>query len=836
MVKSKILFRMSLREIKNNFKQYLALILISFLAVTLFIGLTANSQSLQLRVDTLYEQGNIADIFTYVDKTSEEEAKELESMEGIDFIERRLSCNGYVNSRTASFFIAPQTNKMNQYSSIEKDGERGFLIDEHYKSISDKKVGDTITYILPISLSDFRDALIKQYYPDNFDFALTFLKSLVKPGENDPFDSEELRLESKITGFMMHPEAAEVSSSTATRVMLDSELLESTFKETLTQQVDHAYMDTGFGASFKPKILEIIQDISISDYFNQYLIRAKENIDLNDLNTKITDYFSTNENASTLITSLTKENLPSTVTLESDVKQAEQLTLVFPAIFFIVAILVVLTSLSQLIYRSREDIGTMKAIGIPKYKILFHYIWFGIILCFIGCLFGSIVGPLLIPGIMNKKYDILYNLPSIGPIFPWSRILFCTLLFCLLSGFVSFLVSREEVNLLPVESMRPKALKELKAKRKKEIKKKTPFLLSMRMALRNIITKWSRTFMVIFGVMGCTALLVSGFGIMDTVNYGVDLDFRVHMQSQINFTYGTSSKEKESIISALGDKIEAYDAYMALPIQATYKNQAIDTTITLFENEQPKSYDFAPLIQDGVVLSYCTAEKLNISVGDEMTIIYLGKSYLLKVDALFESSYLLQLYTKKDNLTAIDFVASGADLLLKEDCDQNEIKTQIENLNLSLGSISTNDELSARIREILGSIEVMCNTVKIFAILLAVVVTYNLALLNFNERKRDIATLKVIGCRRWEIMWGLIGEIMILTLIGMVLGLFLGYPLLVTILSVNQTSLFHFLYHIFFETYFYSILISLGSSIIVNLLLGRLASKVDAVMALKSVE
>ena len=196
----------------------------------------------------------------------------------------------------------------------------------------------------------------------------------------------------------------------------------------------------------------------------------------------------------------------------------------------------------------------------------------------------------------------------------------------------------------------------------------------------------------------------------------------------------------------------------------------------------------------------------------------------------------MQFYTKKDNLKDIEYSPSGADIILKEGYNQQEVKQKIEDLGLNISSIATADELTSRIHEILGSIEIMCNTVKVFAILLAIVVTYNLALLNFNDRKRDIATLKVIGCRRWEIMCSFIGEIMFLTIIGVIFGLFLGYPLLVTILSVNQTSLFYFLYHIFFETYLFSILIALGSSLIVNLLLGRLAAKVDAVMALKSVE
>ena len=635
MVNTKVLFKMTLREIKSNFKQYIALILISFLAVTLFIGLTSNSKALQARVDDLYNQSNIADVFVYVDSTKDEEKGKLLNLEGVESIEERLNCTGYADSRAATFFIAPEDNKMNQYYSLDEGGSRGFLIDEHYKELSQKKVGDNIIFSLPISLRVFRDQFMYDYIENdplgslfNYDLLLSTINGCLKEGARDPFDTDEMNLETPLTGIMKHPEAAEVSSGTSLRVMMDSELLQTTIVDTLTKRVNDSFDDSKpWTPMIKENMLKAIENINVTNFFNQYLIKVKEGTDLTALNKKINEYFTSDEESSKLVSSLTVENLPTTVTLETDVHQAEQLTLVFPAIFFIVAILVVLTSLSQLIYRSRSDIGTMKAIGIPKLRILSHYVWFGMILCFIGCLLGSIVGPLLIPNIMNRKYDILYNLPVGHIVFPWGHIIFCTLLFCLLSGFVSFLVSRGEVNLSPVESMRPKQMKALKARKKEDKKKKTPFMLSMRMAYRNITTNWTRTFMVIIGVMGCTALLVSGFGIMDTVNYGIDLDFNSHMASDINLTYGTSGKEKEEITKLEG--IQYYEPYMALPIQATFNDNAVDGTITLYENSNPHSYDFNDMIQDGIVLSYHTAERLNVTIGDTLNIVYLGNSYAI---------------------------------------------------------------------------------------------------------------------------------------------------------------------------------------------------------------
>ena len=148
----------------------------------------------------------------------------------------------------------------------------------------------------------------------------------------------------------------------------------------------------------------------------------------------------------------------------------------------------------------------------------------------------------------------------------------------------------------------------------------------------------------------------------------------------------------------------------------------------------------------------------------------------------------------------------------------------------------TKNDYAERVNNVVSSVTLMCNTIKVFAIALAMVVTYNLSILNFNERKRDIATLKVLGFNRLEIFKSLAVEILILTFISSLIGVCFGYPLLKLILEINQTNLFYYQYHIEPVSYLISLAISLGTAIVVNLFLGRVANKVDAVEALKSVE
>ena len=817
-----ILFKMTLREIKNNFKQYVALLLISFLAITLYVGLSSNALTLQKRVDTIYEQGNIADIFVYVKNVNEEDKTFLLNIDGISQVEERLSLTTNIDGYNANLMIESKDNKISTYSKI-KEGKSGILFDTHYQDMYKKTLNSDISFSLPISFND-----IFQKMADTLNLPIESLQTIFDKyllnGKEGLFNNENIVLNSKVTGFMEHPEAIEVSSSIALTSLMEEELVNNLFIDTIKSKLNENYENNLYLNALE----SALDSFSFKDYHNQYLLKIKEGYNLNEINQIIHSYFQEKE-SDNLITSLTRDKLPTSLTLETDVKQARQLSLVFPSIFFIVAILVVLTTLSQLIYRSKSDIGIMKAIGISKVRILMHYLFVGLFLCFIGCFFGSIVGPLIIPNILNHKYDILYILPKINNIYPFKDIFLSTFLFCFLSLLVSFLVSFKEVNLKPVESTHLKIRKNLK----RESKNNSAFILSLKMIKRNICSNFIRTLMVIFGVLGCTSLLVSGFGIMDTVNYGVNLDFNEHDKSDLTLTYKETISYEEQLLNI--DNILYVQEYMNLPLQAVNKDKIVDTTIEVISNEEIYCFDFLNNVNKGIAMSHFLADKLDVKLNEEITLIYQGKKINLTVDYLFDSSYLLHIYTLTSNLE-VNFNPSGANVVLKDSNLSDDTKNEVVQLGDYFASVRTNKENKKRIKEILSSVEVMCNTVKVFAILLSIVVTYNLALLNFNDRKKDIATLKVLGGNNKEIRLSLIGEILFLTLIGCILGLFFGYPLLVLILQVNQTELFHFLYHIYFISYFYSVLLSCGTSLVVNLLLARLINKVDAPSALKSVE
>lgn len=800
--KTKLLFTITKREIKSNIKQFLAIIFIVSLAVTLFVGLSANTKSFNNRVNKLYKEGNIADIYTYVSSYDGDDLFNLKNIDNVEDVNQRFVMDGELNGGAITFILnekEPTIAKPSSYDGTSID----CLIDSYFARLHKINVGDSITFHLPLDLT---------ILTDNFKLGL-------KNGVNDPFDNGMIPLSFNVTGTMTHPEAIENGAFSTGKMMVSQSYYETAFNKL----IDDSYVEA-FASTIKNTINSNVKLV------NQYVLTVDQDKNIDSVLNGINEYYS-NKESSNLVTALKLERLPSNATIQSDLIQAEQLAIVFPAIFFLVAILVVLTSITQMIFKSRQEIGTFKALGFNNKELTIHYIGIGITLCLIGVIIGSFLGPFLIPFVMNQKYKLIYNLPVLNYTLPVASILQCVAIFIVLAAIVTFIVVRSEIKLKPSESMRPRVIANFKEQNNDKKVKPNHALLALKMAFRNIINKKSRTMMVLLGVMGCTALLCAGFGVMDTINYGMNLDMDINLNSDITLTYNeTGHSLKQELLN--DPDIIAINEYSESPIRILTEDKAFDTTIKVFEDDST-AYQFLEKIDNGLILPYKIASELSISKGEEISYLYMGTEYKTVVDDIFETSLNINAFSFANNVQGIP--VSGAHLFVKDDAKLSDVKTRISE-QYSISNLTTKEDTKKQADNILSSIKIMTNTVKVFAILLAIVVSYNLALLNFNEQKRDIATLKVLGFKKIEIGLSLVFELLFLTIIGAILGLFLGYPLLVLILEVNKTSLIYYLYHINFSTYIYSILISLGTALVVNFLLVRVANKVNSVEALKSVE
>lgn len=832
---SNILFKKTRRELVKNFLQYLAIIFITALAVTLFSGLSSNASVLEKRVEEIYEVGNVADIWTQVDIVSVNDRNEISKLAGsFSKTEERLILPSFVEKRNTNAIVVdymPSINKPYKLSDNYLDEEGNFFLLDEATLSGLNELGASLDIGKPVSVSvstanleTIFESLANTFFSLDYQSFLSYLdEHLLDSSKENILRSQFLNFSFTLTGTMKHPENIENGEFFSAYYMLNYSLFSDTLHDL-------------FLSTFDSTVMDILSPLLKSFHLmNQYVTIVDDNVDISTVKNDITNYFQ-NDSNHTLMACMERNNVPSVATIENDIVQARQLSYVFPSIFFVVAILVVLTTITQIILKERQQIGTMKALGIPNYRIVMHYMFLTILVCAIGAILGIIIGPLLIPSIMNQKYNILYSLPSSCYVFPYFEVIFMLLALFAVSALVTYLVCKKDIKLTPSQSMRPKVIKPKKhqfgTKRGQNSNK-----FGIKMAIRNIQNNIGNALMVIIGVAGCTALLVTGFGIEDTLNHGIDNDMNIFYNCDGMITYQAGIKNgKEQLLSVEG--IESIEDYSMSPATLSYKDNNFTTyCYAIEENHQYFKVDFP---SNTVAISTKIANENNLKVGDTFTFTVLGKKYEAKVGALFEAFYVHGIYVIYENSMYEDLgqTMSNAWIKVKENYNVNSVIKSLENEEYSsiVSRVQTYDDLKLTITNILSSILVMTNTVKVFAILLAVIVLYNLAILNYRERMRDIATLKVLGFSRFEIAKSLIIEIMTLTILGVGVGLALGMPMEILVLMTNETPVVDFLYVVWPFTYVIATLITLGTALIVNLYLTNMTNKIPMVESLKSVE
>lgn len=790
------------RDILKNWKQFLTIIVIAGLAVCLFCGFIANASVLQNRVNRLYNDGNIADLWVYTGAYDNTDKDGLSAVEGVDLVESRLIHSGFYGSTAINSMVVDTDNKISKYASIV-EGEVGVMIEKSFAEANDVNVGDIFVFSYPLSA-----------VPSAVD--VTFAAAVL-PEKHNVLADEYLNITFTISGIMTHPECVESGHFSTSYLYTDRATYLTAIQEAIAEN---------YAATYVPLIISNV--ISPLCNPNQYVIKADEDVKIKDLTANVQGYFS-DKDTSNLIACFNVDNLATNASVMSDITQAKKMTLVFPVIFFLVALLIILTTTSQIILRERMQIGTMKAIGLTNKEILLHYITLNIVLCTIGFVIGIVIGPFLIPVIMNQKYKMLFSLPELKFVFPILEVVITYLVFCIAVGLVSYSICKNEIRKLPAESMRPASPPAQKKTIVDKLNKKDKLPMSTVMAFRNIKVKKSRSIMVVVGIIGCIALLICGFGIDDTLKYGVKNDLKGLYPNDISVSYATNGAT--TALEGI-DGIEYYENYTNLPTTLIAKKsyqtmiRVVDDDSKIFTLEYDKTK---------IAMSSKVAKEMGVKAGDAITFTVLGVDYTAEIAVTFQAFYYHGIVVSSSQYSELANLKNYAWVNLTDTANANAIKDNIVALT-EVSSAITEADFESQVNDALSSISLMTTTLKVFAILLAIVVLYNIALLNYRERQRDIATLKVLGFNKREIANSLILEIMFLTIIGAVVGCFLGLPMTMLVLSINETPVVNFLYHVNFLSYVYSILLTVGTSLIINIILANLTDKVQMVESLKSYE
>lgn len=832
MVKKKstfsILLRMMLRTLRRGFMQFLAIITIGAIAVTLFTGLISNADVFETQVNTVYKEGNLPSLWVTTKSYDANDMSMISSLlsEG-EKVESRyyLPCQGQAHSYYLC--VSKDMPTISKPYGKEYQDTDFLLLDSAIpeETGSTIKIGDTANFSIDIA----------SYKTDELKSMIGLLDLFVKDGGENIFRNDKIDIKAEITGFMNHPENINKAAYQTSVVLMSDSVFKSAIRKLFYDNFKEDYVDAIYSFVAPYLGLNSLDSECICNP-NQYVIQVNEDTDVNALKKKIEDAFASKD-SSNLYYVTKREQMPFYMTISNDVTQARQFTFVFPMVFFLVAVLVILTTLSQIVLKDRNQIGTLKAIGVFKKHIYGLYISLTLSLVLLSTIIGEIIGPLIIPGILGKKYQIIYTLPSRTYQFPWLYCILTAVVFLFVSGVVTYLVCRNEVRLKPSESMRPKVVSMKRTGEVKNTKKDARFF-SYKMAFRNIFLNKTKSLMVIIGVMGCTALLLCGFGIEDTVNHGIDHDVATFRDQDFTVSF-SSSKSKETLEKDIY-QIEGVE-YVESNISSTTSIRTTDgsqenTTIRIVKDDSRYyKVDFA---KDDIALSEKVAKKLNLKVGDDISFTYNNIQYDGKISVIYEAFFYNGLLLHEGNSlisSVSSYLYSDCGVDIKDGYDVEEVKKKLLDISY-VSSCKSKADWTASIENTMSGVLVMTNAVKVFAILLGIVVLYNLTLMNFRERSRDIATLKVLGFNRFEILKSLIVESLSLTLVGVILGLAVGYPFMLAVMMTNVVELVDYLYIIFVPSFIYSFLLTFGVALLINLFLTFRIKKVKMIESLKSVE
>ncbi|HBD06521.1 MAG TPA: hypothetical protein DCY93_03845 [Firmicutes bacterium] len=805
MVKKKrltgVLLKELFRTLIKEWKQLFSIIAISFLSICLFSGLTANASNLEDRQNYLYEKTNYAPLYVTTSKYDSEDINALRGISGV----KRIESRGYfmvediktaTKDESVNMIIADDITELS--NPLITSGEDGVLVmNKYYESeklnLGDELIFETNNFFLE-SLEPFKDRL----------------GSSVKDGKENVLFNSSIRLTFKLRGTMYHPEGVQNAEFSSPVIYVRK----SKLSQSLLSLVSENY-------EIDNNLINMALNVFLSQISNQYLLDTDDSEAVLE---KIKEYYSQKEN-NNLIIAARNESLASSQALAQDVNQAKQLTIVFPLIFFLVSILVIMTTLSQMIIRQRNQIGCLKALGVKKSRIYFHYMCYGLILCLIGGIIGFFVGPLTIPNVLSIKYGLLWDIPKVNVKFFNPASILILFVMCLIAVVCSFFASHYIIKEKPVDTLRPKAPKVQKRESNPNSFLYKHTKLSTKMAYRNIKRNKGKSIMVIIGTLGCTALSVCGFGIVDTLNHCIDVDYSHNLKIELMVSGSKPKIEEYSEV----EKIETVYSY---PINIAYKSYVVSSLTMLEDNS---TYFTPPYGEKGLTIDDSTAEKIGVKVGDEVKLNIGGNTINKKIGYVFKSSVLHGVFDLASDYS--DDIKSNPTyyLYLKDGSSPAKLKDKLI-LDKTYTSVLTINDLRKKADNILSSIKMMTNVVKLFAILLCIVVIYNLTSLNISERSRDIATMKVLGFTYGEINSTLTKEIMFDTAIGTLFGTLLGYPMTVLVMAVNKTELLTFIYHVGWLSFLLAALISFFTALVVSLVLNLKSKRIKMVESLKSIE
>ena len=768
-----MLFRKLLRDMKQNAMQFLAIVLLCALGTWVFSGLDATWRMLDLSAETYFEECNLADLWVKSSGFSKQDLSRLKNLSGVKQIQARSTLE----------YDAPDLGTDVSLNVHAYDGEMVLntpLIRE----------GEALRS------TDLKGCLLEEQFAEAHDLHVGDSITLSYSGISKNFI---------IRGIVM---SAEYMVTT----------------KDVTADPEHY----GFALISAQAVTEMP--------LNDVLVELEDDADESAVIAEIQEMLPTS-----LV--LTQQTHSSTMMARNYTSMFQNLSYVFPVLAFAVAAMIVVSTLTRMIENQRIQMGTLKALGYRDRQIRFHYLSYAFYPSLVGSLAGVIIGQYTLPDVIwkivthNSRYP--YQLRAAISLPSWGMMILSVVLSVVICLHAYNKAARETTADL-LRPKPPKSGSRILLERITGLWRRLSF--NAKMIIRNLLRNKGRTLMALVGIICCNMLIICTFGLLDSFDYFIGqyynntlrYDMRVDLDS-------TTAGTLESYQSRLGNEAEKIDGIMEQTISLRFNGQSRSMLLTVMPENQTSLYlgtdgTWLAMPEEGIIVSAKQCEVMGISVGDTVDLVLAGDD---------DTLHLQVISTADTNIGQGVFMGKKAWEKLRKGSFAATSLLITGPTDDCVYRLNEMDEVTAikyPTQQFKQTMTIMDSTSTAFTILsgaalgLAFVICYNMGLMNFTERTRDYATLKVLGYHQKEIRKLMLHENDITALLGVILGIPPGILLVDVILKSCEYDSMVFASNVTIQSILLASAITFAFTWFIEWVLTRKVRTIDMVEALKSVE
>lgn len=535
------------------------------------------------------------------------------------------------------------------------------------------------------------------------------------------------------------------------------------------------------------------------------------------------------ETLDTTLMVLTKKENISYAGPEGEIEEGKTMGTILPVLFLLIAVLTMVTTMHRLTAKEKTQIGTLKALGFRDKRILRHYTSYAFIIGLVGTIIGAAIGYLIGWIILNPNgmMATYVDIPEWKLYLPWFCVLIMAAIIVMLT-LIGYLSVRQMLRGSAADALRPYTPKKMRRLLLERTALWERLGFGARWNLRDSIRHKSRTLMSLIGVVGCTIIIVASLGMGDTMDAFLDLyyDETINYNSRIDLSEQATEKQRE-------DLIERYNGDCSGSVSVSAEEKAISLDVYFTSKDTVRFPDeknnFIEIGDEGAYLCMRIAKEFDLARGDTFKISPYGsdKSYVLKVAGIIRSiSENMVISPKYAEKLHIPYVVNTI--------YTKEAKEDIEPCG-AIAGVQSKQAIVDSFDTFLELMNMMIFILILAAIVLGSAVLYNLGIMSYTERYREMATLKVVGFKDKKIGTLLTGQNLWISIIGVAVGIPLGAAALDYLIDALASE-YEMRTVINLSTYFVSILLTVGMSLLVSLMVARKNRRIDMVEALKGVE